>query len=365
LSLIRHINSAWNILSRELGEYIEVIPAQKRVSDNWYLGTADAIYQNLYSILPEDPKQVIILSGDHIYKMNYRKMLDFHHEVGADVTVAAVETPLLEAGRFGILETAADWRVIGFEEKPRHPRSVPDRPNTALASMGVYIFNTEILKQACCEDAERMTSHDFGKDIIPRQVEAHKVYAYLFRDENKKEAQYWRDVGTVDAYWEANMDLVAVDPVFNLYARDWPLRTLVPMVPPAKFVFADHGARFGVAVDSIVSAGCIVSGGMVNRSVLAPEVRINSYSHVEESILMNGSSVGRYARVRRTIIEKNVHIPSHMVIGYDRESDAARFHVTPKGIVVVEAADVQKLTAVPEAPRAIPADPSLAQRSVP
>lgn len=342
LSLTRHIRSGWNLMHPEWDEFIEVIPAQKRVGENWYLGTADAIYQNLYSIEPENPKQVLILSGDHIYKMDYQRMVSFHRSAGADVTLASIEVPLADAHRFGVLETAEDGRILGFEEKPQHPKPSRDNPDRAMASMGVYVFNTETLVRACYEDAERMTSHDFGKDIIPRLVESHRVYAYPFQDENKKQAQYWRDVGTLDSYWETSMDLVAVDPLFNLYDHSWPVGTKAPMEPPAKFVFADEGVRFGVAVDSIVSPGCIISGGMVRRCILSPGVRVNSYSYVEDSILMPGVTIGRRARIRKAVLVKDVQIPEDTVIGYDREADARRFRVTPKGVVVVERHNVMK-----------------------
>lgn len=338
-SLARHLRSAWNIMHSELEEFIDIIPPQMRVNDNWYLGTADAIYQNLYSIDQESPQEVLILSGDHIYKMDYRKLVSFHREREAELTISTIEVPRDEAKRFGILEVDAEGRVIGFEEKPENPKPLPNNPEKSLASMGVYIFNTGVLKQVVTEDSERKTSHDFGKEIIPRMIQAHRVYAYAFEDENKKETTYWRDVGTIDSYWEANMDLVEVNPHFNLYDRDWPLRTNLPMTPPAKFVFADIGKRFGVTTDSIVSPGCIVSGGMARRSVLSFNVRINSYSYVEESILMDGCSIGRHSRIRRAIIEKNVYLPDHTVIGYDLEEDAKRYRVTPWGIVVVESAN--------------------------
>jgi len=339
LSLIRHIHAAWNLSYPEWGEFIEVIPAQKRTGDNWYLGTADAIYQNLYSIEPIDCREVMVLSGDHIYKMDYQKMVAFHRANEAAVTLAALDVPIQDANRFGILEVDANHRATGFLEKPENPRPSPQNPGRVLASMGVYIFDKDILVRACCDDAERMSSHDFGKDVIPRLIETDPVYVYPFVDENRKQAQYWRDVGTLDSFWEANMDFVAVDPLFNLYDQNWPVRTKPPMVPPAKFVFADEGIRFGVAVDSIVSPGCIISGGMVRRSVLSPEVRINSYSHVEESILLPGVSVGRRARIRRAIIDSGVQVPEDTVIGYDREEDPRRFRVTPRGVVVVEPQD--------------------------
>jgi len=339
LSLSRHIRAGWSIVRTQLGEFIEVIPPQLRVNNNWYLGTADAIYQNLYSIEREKPSEVLVLSGDHIYKMNYEKMVSFHRESGADLTIAAIETPLAEACRFGVLEADRAGHVAGFEEKPEAPKAMPAKEGMALASMGIYVFRMDVLRKVLLDDSERDTTHDFGKDIIPRMVSEYKVYAYDFIDENKKLAKYWRDVGTLDAYWSANMDLVEVEPTFNLYDKEWPLHTYVPLAPPAKFVFAQQGKRFGVALDSIVSPGCIVSGGIVQRSVLSPEVRINSYSHVEESILMNGSSVGRGARVRKAIVEKNVHIPEHAVIGYDLHEDAKRFRVTENGVVVVERLD--------------------------
>ncbi len=338
-SLVRHIRSAWDLMRPEYGEYVEIIPPQMRVNHHWYLGTADAVYQNIYSIEQDDPKLVLILSGDHIYKMDYGKMLDFHENNRAALTIATTEVPIEEGNRFGILETDLDGRVLGFEEKPEEPKPMPGRPDTALASMGIYVFETGLLKESVAADSDlddNQTSHDFGKDIIPKLVNTERVFAYNFLDENKKHAKYWRDVGTIDAYWEANMDLVAVDPTFNLYDKDWPLRTHAPQLPPAKFVFADEGLRFGVAVDSIVSPGCIISGGMVRRSVLSPEVRVHSYSHVEESILLHGVNVGRYARIRRAIVEKNTDIPPNTVIGYDFEHDARTFRITPKGVVVVE-----------------------------
>ncbi len=341
-SLARHMQVAWNpIFHAELGEFIDVIPPQQRVNSNWYLGTADAIYQNLYFIENEDPSEVLILSGDHIYKMDYMKMLNFHREMEAGLTIAAIETPIGEASRFGVLAADNTGRVVGFEEKPENPKPLPQKPDTAYVSMGIYVFNTEVLKQVVMRDAERSSSsHDFGKDIIPQIIDTHRVFAYRFLDENKegthKEVQYWRDVGTIDAYWEANMDLVSIDPLFNLYDRVWPVRTDMPVAPPAKFVFAQEGRRFGVALDSIVSPGTIVSGGIVKRSVLSPWVRVHSYTHVEESILMHGCSVGRYSHIRRAIVEKNVHIPEHAVIGYDLREDAKRFRVTNSGIVVVE-----------------------------
>ena len=341
-SLNRHINRAWvPVMHPELGEFIEVIPPQMRVNSNWYLGTADAIYQNLYSIDQASPKDVLILSGDHIYKMNYQKMVQQHRESGAELTIAAIDVPTQEASRFGVFEVDETERVLGFEEKPPQPKEIPGRPGHSLASMGIYVFNAEILRKVLIEDAENAkSSHDFGKDIIPRMVrEQRRVFAYKFEDENKKEAKYWRDVGTLDSYWEANMDLVSVDPQFNLYDQEWPLRTHIPMLPPAKFVFAEIGNRYGVALDSIVSPGCIISGGVVDRCVLSPAVRINSYARVEESILLDGVNIGRHCRIRRAIIEKNVTVPEGTVLCYDVEADSRRFRVTDMGVVVVESSE--------------------------
>ncbi|MCK5862057.1 MAG: glucose-1-phosphate adenylyltransferase [Candidatus Hydrogenedentes bacterium] len=340
-SLARHVNRGWNIMHNDLGEFIEIIPPQMRVNSNWYQGTADAIYQNLYTINQTRPSEVLIVSGDHIYKMNYQKMVQQHRESAAELTIAAIEIPIEDASRFGVFEIDTLNRIIGFEEKPSHPKSIPDDPTRALVSMGVYVFSVDTLCNAVMQDADMdSSSHDFGKDIIPRMVKNNgSVYAYKFEDENKKKAQYWRDVGTLDSYWEANMDLVSIDPQFNLYDRSWPMRTNLPTLPPAKFVFAEVGNRFGVAVDSVVSPGCIVSGGMVERCVLGPMVRINSYARVQESILFNGASIGRHCRIRRAIIEKNVEIPEHTVVGYNLEEDAKRFRVTPQGIVVVESAE--------------------------
>lgn len=340
-SLARHISHSWNIMHTELGEFIEVIPPQMRVNSNWYLGTADALYQNLYSINQADPEEVLILSGDHIYKMNYQKMLRQHLETEADLTIGAIETPVSDANRFGVFEVDNSSRVLSFEEKPAQPRTIPGNPSAALISMGIYIFKAKVLKEVLEADAFLPgSSHDFGKDVIPRMVENQRaVYVFNFQDENKKDAKYWRDVGTLDSYWEANMDLVSVDPHFNLYDRKWPMRTHVPSLPPAKFVFADPGVRFGAAVDSIVSPGCIVSGSLVDHCVLGPEVRINSYSEVHESILFDRVVVGRKSRIRRAIIEKDVVVPEKTVLGYNLQEDARYFRVTEGGIVVVESTE--------------------------
>ncbi len=335
LSLNRHIRQGWSQLLG-LGEFIEVLPPQMRVSTNWYLGTADAVYQNIYSIGSEHSRYVVVLSGDHIYKMNYRMMLQQHADSGADVTVATLEiSPEEAAGRFGVMETDANWRIIGFEEKPVNPKRSHLHPDRINASMGVYIFNTQLLIPALLADAEDPNSkHDFGRDILPRIFSKYRVYAYNFIDENKVGPQYWRDVGTIEAYYEANMDLVSVSPIFNLYDKTWPLRTLQHQYPPMKTVFADP-KRMGVALDSIVAGGSIISGGRVSRSVVGYDVRVNSYSEVEHSILYNHVNIGRHSRIRNAIIDRHVTIPEHTEIGYDMEADRSRYHVTENGVVVV------------------------------
>jgi glucose-1-phosphate adenylyltransferase len=336
LSLNRHIREGWNIMGSEMGEFIEVLPPMKRVSDQWYQGTADAVYQNIYSIGSEQPKHVLILSGDHIYKMNYGLMLERHNDSGADVTLATIQIDPGEVSRFGVVDVDRDHRVLGFEEKPKTTtlRS-PSNPEKVCASMGIYLFNTDVLIPVLLKDAEDpASSHDFGKDILPKMADDYRVYTYDFVDENKKEALYWRDVGTLEAYYEANMDIVAVSPVFNLYDSDWPIRTHQRQYPPAKFVFAEAG-RTGTAVDSIVSAGCIVSGSMVKASVLSPDVRVNSYSEVDSSILFSHVNVGRHCRIRKAIIDRDVHIPEGTSIGFDSEADRQRYFVTESGITVV------------------------------
>jgi len=339
LDLIRHVRDGWHILSAEMGEYIEIIPPMKRVSEDWYQGTADAVFQNWQSIEAEAPDQTLILAGDHIYKMNYHEMLDWHRRYRADITIATIQVPPEDASRFGVAEIGPDYRIVGFEEKPQHgnPMRSPFDPAMVSASMGIYVFNTGVLLDALHEDAQDPeSSHDFGRDVIPRLLSRARVIAYDFRDINAKQVRYWRDVGTLDAYYEATMDLVDVVPEFNLYDRRWPIRTNVTQQPPAKFVFAQEGRRMGVAVDSVVSAGCIVSGGRVLHSILSPGVRVNSYCEVEYSIVLPGAEIGRYSRIRRAIINTNVRVPDSSVIGFDHDADRARgYHVTEGGIVVV------------------------------
>ena len=340
LSLNRHIRLGWSVVAEELGEFIEILPPQKRVSDNWYLGTADAVYQNLYSVVREAPKHVVILSGDHIYKMDYSKMLRWHIEKGAAATVATYEVPVDEAARrFGVIQVDEEERIVGFEEKPAAPKPIPGMPGVALASMGIYVFEADVLIRALEDDAGRDPSkHDFGKDILPSLIGHAPVYSYRFSDENKKANKYWRDIGELDAYYEANMDLVQVNPDFNLYDPDWPIRTWMPQAPPAKFVFDDEGRR-GQALDSIISAGVIVSGSSVRGSILCPNVRVHSYCDIDRSILMPGVRVGRHARIRNAIIDRDVFIPRGAVIGYNLDEDRKRHTVTAKGVVVVTTDD--------------------------
>jgi glucose-1-phosphate adenylyltransferase len=346
LSLSRHLRMGWSVVAEELGEFIEILHPQKRVGEHWYLGTADAVYQNLYSIERENPRYVIVLSGDHVYKMDYAKMLRYHQEQNASVTIATIEVPREDASRFGIVQANADERVTGFLEKP--DSGLLPEGQDVLASMGIYIFDIDVLTRALEEDAGRQTSHDFGKDIIPALINVVPVFSYRFYDENKKAAKYWRDIGTLDAYFEANMDLCQVNPEFNLYDPEWPLRTYQVQAPPAKFVFADQGTRSGQALDSVISAGCIISGSQVSGSVLCPNVRVHSFCRIEQSILMPGVRVGRHARIRRAIIDRDVFIPRGALIGFDGDEDRRRHTVTEKGVVVVTREDEPFIGSIPE-----------------
>ena len=340
MSLDRHINLAWqHYFCRELGEFIDVVPPQQRIDEHWYQGTADAVYQNIYAIEKERPKYVVILAGDHIYKMNYRKMVEYHKEMNADLTIGALKVDRESAKEFGVMQVNNEQRIIGFEEKSQDPKTMPGDDQHCLASMGIYVFSARFLFEELCRDATDLSScHDFGRDIIPNNIEKQRVFAFPFKDENRKGDAYWRDVGTLDAFYEANMDLVSIDPMLNLYDEDWPIRTFQPNVPPAKFVFGGRGStdRIGHAHDSIVCSGCVISGGQVNRSILAPHVRVNSYSQVEDSILFNHVKVGRRSRIRKAIIDKGVEIPPNMEIGYDLEMDRKRgFTVSENGVVVI------------------------------
>ncbi|RMF88921.1 MAG: glucose-1-phosphate adenylyltransferase [Planctomycetota bacterium] len=342
MSLDRHINMGWHrYFCRELGEFADVVPPQQRIDENWYQGTADAVYQNIYTIEKEHPEYVVILAGDHIYKMNYAKLVEYHIENQADLTIGVLREKRSEAARrFGVMEVDRDLRVVGFEEKPDDPKPIPGDEEYCYASMGIYVFPARFLFEVLCRDAtKRGSRHDFGGDVIPALIDNHRVFAYPFMDENRKRNSYWRDVGTLDAYYEANMDLVSVDPELNLYDEAWPIRTYLPNYPPPKFVFADPN-RSGLALDSIVCLGTIISGGNVRRSILGHRVRINSYASVEESILFSRVEIGRHAKIRRAIIDKGVHIPPGVEIGFDPEQDRARgFVVTESGITVIAKSD--------------------------
>ena len=345
-SLDRHIASAWGFLSRELNDYVEVLPPQQRIDENWYKGTADAIYQNIYTIEKAEPRYVMILAGDHIYKMDYGEMIRFHIENKADMTVGCLPVPIAEAaGQFGVMQVDERSNVIGFEEKPKQPKGVPGDPGTALASMGIYVFTARNMYELLCQDATKPESdHDFGKNIIPMMMGKFKVIGFPFRDKNRKATAYWRDVGTLDAYYQTNMDLIEVDPVLNLYDRDWPIRTFQPQLPPPKTVFSETGgehSRRGEALDSMVCQGSIISGGHVRRSILSPNVRVNSFAVVNDSILFSGVDVGRHCRIRRAIIDKDTKIPPGTTIGYDLDADRRRgFTITEQGIVVIAKAEL-------------------------
>ncbi len=341
VSLNRHIDQGWRFLCRELDEYIEVIPPQQRIAEHWYQGTADAIYQNVYTIEKANPRDTLILAGDHIYKMNYAAMIDFHRKQRADLTIACLPVPRLDARHFGVMHVDDNGRVTDFLEKPADPPSMPGQPDLALGSMGIYVFATDIMYELLFQDAARKeaSGHDFGRDIIPGMLKNSRVFAYPFRDENRKEAAYWRDVGTLDAYYQTTMDLIQVEPILNLYDRDWPIHTYQPPMPPPKFVHSDPDRR-GAAYNSVVCQGAIVSGGQVFRSILSPGVRIHSYALVEDSILFDGVEVGRHARVRRAIVDKDVKIPTGFEVGWDRDLDRSRgLTVTDEGLTVVPKAE--------------------------
>jgi glucose-1-phosphate adenylyltransferase len=339
-SLSSHISRGWR-LSAILDNYVEPVPAQMRVGRDWFRGSADAVYQNLNMITDETPDHVAIFGADHVYRMDVRQMLDLHIQKRADCTVAAIPVPLDEARDFGVIEMDHTGQMVGFEEKPKEPKPMPGNPSKALGSMGIYIFTAAALLREILRDAKEDSEHDFGRNIINQIWREFPTYVYDFSQNevpgmNEAERGYWRDVGTTHSYYEANMDLIAVSPIFNLYNARWPIRTVFNFAPPAKFVFnyGDQG-RVGEATDSLISEGCIVSGGRVQRSILSPHVRVNSYAHVEDAILFDGVQVGRYARVRRAIVDKNVSIPQGMEIGFDAARDRERFHITEEGLVVI------------------------------
>ena len=337
-SLNRHLDEGWRFLCRELGEYIEVSPPQQRIAEVWYQGTADAIYQNVYTIEKAAPRDTMILAGDHIYKMNYARMIDDHRNNRADLTIACLPISRSQAREFGIMAVNDDHRVTNFVEKPKDPPAMPNQSDKVLGSMGIYVFNTDVMYELLFQDAAKKEAsrHDFGQDIIPAMIAGgSRVFAYPFRDENRKDAAYWRDVGTLDAYFQTSMDLIHVDPVLNLYDHDWPIHTHQPAFPPPKFVHTE-GDRRGAAFDSIVCQGAIISGGQVYRSIVSPGVRVNSFALVEDAILFGDVDVGRHARIRRAIIDKDVRIPTGFEIGWNRETDLDRgFTITEDGIVVV------------------------------
>jgi glucose-1-phosphate adenylyltransferase len=341
MSLDRHITLGWrNYLCRELGEFIDVVPPQQRIDEQWYQGTADAVYQNIYTLEKERPEYVVILAGDHIYKMDYGKLIAFHKEKQADLTIAALRVPATESRQFGIMQIDPSGRVTGFEEKPARPKTIPGNPEFALASMGIYVFNAALLFDELCRDATLPESaHDFGRNIIPSIIGPRRVFAFPFLDENRKQDAYWRDVGTIDAYYDANIELTAVEPLLNMYDDRWPIRTYQPNLPPPKFVF-NSKERCGEAHDSIVCAGAVISGGTVTRTIVGTQARVNSYAQVEDSIIFSHVDIGRHAKIRRAIIDKGVHIPEGVRIGYDEEEDLARgFTVSDNGIVVIAKAE--------------------------
>ncbi|MDD3587164.1 MAG: glucose-1-phosphate adenylyltransferase [Thermoguttaceae bacterium] len=340
-SLSRHVSLGWSrFFCRERGEFLDVLPPQQRIDDSWYRGTADAVYQNIYTIEREKPTHVVVLAGDHIYKMDYRRLLDFHRNHQAELTVSALPLPVETAQkRFGVMETASDHRIIGFEEKPEHPKEIPDRPGWCLGSMGIYVFSADFLFEELCQDATDFHSrHDFGMDVIPRVIQSKRVFAYPFsRDElgDSPGIPYWKDVGTIDAYYETNMDLIRVEPELNIYDKDWPIYTHQPHDPPPKFVFSEEN-RKGTALESMVCGGSIVSGGMIRHSILGHRVRVNSFASVEDSILFSDVNVGRNAQIHRAIVEKGVSIPNDSRIGFDREADEAHgYFVTDCGLTIV------------------------------
>ncbi|GIK26271.1 MAG: glucose-1-phosphate adenylyltransferase [Betaproteobacteria bacterium] len=337
-SLIHHLQRGWSFLDGRLNEFIDLLPAQQQMGEDWYKGTADAVFQNLDMLRRNRPKYILVLSGDHVYKMDYGRMLAFHVAEEADMTVACIEVPREEASAFGIISVDEDWRVTRFTEKPKDPEPVPGKPDRALVSMGVYVFNAGFLFEQLIRDSDDPTSsHDFGKDIIPHIVQRYRVFAHDFAGScvgSEEGEPYWRDVGTLDAYWEANMDIIRVTPELNLYDDAWPIWTYQEQLPPAKFVFDDEDRR-GMAVDSMVSGNCIISGAVVRRSLLFSGVRVEERSVVEDSVILPKVQIGRNAVIRRAIIDKRCRIPDGTQIGVNREEDARRFHVTEKGVTLV------------------------------
>ena len=334
-SLIKHVQRGWSFMRGEFGEFVDLLPAQQRLETGWYAGTADAIYQNIDIIRTRNPEFVLILAGDHVYKMDYGTMLAAHAEAGADITVGCIEVPLDQAHAFGVMAVDQDNHIMEFAEKPQNPAPVPGSPDQALASMGIYVFRTEVLIEELLRDADNPdSSRDFGGDIIPDVIHRRKVTAFPFREDPHGHRAYWRDVGTVDAFWEANLELIAVSPELNLYDRHWPIWTYQDQVPPAKFVFDDDGRR-GSAVDSMIAGGCIVSGSSVRNSLLFRNVDVHSYSNIEDSVIFPKVNIGRNSLIRKTVIDKGCNIPPGTHIGLDHDEDARRFHVSEGGVVLV------------------------------
>jgi len=339
-SLIQHIQRGWSFLNGQFGEFVDLLPAQQRISaEHWYQGTADAVFQNLDILRESNPDFVLILAGDHVYKMDYGKLLAFHVENKADMTVACLEVPIADASAFGVMGVDEHARVVEFTEKPSNPASIPDKPDKSLASMGIYVFNKDFLFEQLIRDADDPhSSHDFGKDLIPHMVNKYRVFAQSFEHscvgKDIGHVPYWRDVGTIDAYWEANMELTKVIPDLNMYDQEWPIWTHQEQLPPAKFVFDDENRR-GIAIDSLVSGGCIVSGSTVRRSLLFSDVRIDAYCTIEDSVLLPNVDVCRDVTLKRVIVDKNCQIPEGLVVGVNPESDRKRFHVSPNGVTLI------------------------------
>lgn len=334
-SLIRHIQQGWGHFRGEFGEFVELLPAQQRIKENWYLGTADALYQNLDIIRAHNPEYILVLAGDHIYKMDYGVMLAQHHENEADLTVGCFEVPIEEAKAFGVMAIDENKRIKEFAEKPDNPKPVPGSSDRALASMGIYIFNTKFLIEQLIKDADNSSSsRDFGKDIIPNVVEKYRAFAYSFNNKKEQNQIYWRDVGTIDAFWKANLELIGVSPELNLYDEHWPIWTYQEQLPPAKFVFDDDDRR-GMAVDSMVSGGCIISGSKISHSLLFSNVRVNSYSEVEDSVILPDVDIGQNCIIKRAVIDKGTQIPKGTQIGVNAEEDRKHYRISDNGIVLV------------------------------